>query len=200
MFRIEVSVARQFTGKWAYCVQLNRLAKFLSKVDVAVIGRHLRSEDPFPELNNIDLHPYRKSVLIRHAESTIKCRLEFLRLSVVGVLFFVFLYLVHLMDEFGLGWLALFASTLLLALVIYFLEQYRIQLIRKVLAQYCFCKGIRPKGCLRCGYDLNGIESLHCPECGQALAPEKPRADIETGADSNATNLSRMSCNTKVLA
>ena len=32
-------------------------------------------------------------------------------------------------------------------------------------------RGIRPAGCLACGYNLTGSVSDHCPECGDPLAP-----------------------------
>lgn len=54
-------------------------------------------------------------------------------------------------------------------------SQYHIAKIRRpILSQVLLQRGVRPKICLRCGYDLQGATSDSCPECGEAIAPIEP--------------------------
>jgi len=86
------------------------------------------------------------------------------------------------MNQYGLGYLALVLLPLIIMFLMGLVEQVYLRKVKNTLAQDCYLKGIRPSICLRCGYNLSGVISSRCPECGQALA--EYQAGIETGTDS----------------
>ena len=49
-------------------------------------------------------------------------------------------------------------------------SSFRRRALRRALSAELFKLHLRPSECLICGYSLEGIDSVACPECGQPLA------------------------------
>lgn len=86
-------------------------------------------------------------------------------------------------DQLGLhaGFEHLIAGLMggLIGLGVYLLMRSRDRMIRRFLARELWKKGIRARFCLKCDYDLTGVESNKCPECGALLAPIETQVEFE---------------------
>lgn len=139
------------------------------------------NRDSYAELNNVSLQPYRKSTLVNHAASIVKRR-PIVWLPPLLFAFVIFVFICFLSTLWQSKWFLLLygvtcgASGILIGFWVYMKQTH---LTRQLLAKVCLHHGIRPSGCLICGYNLNGIQSLNCPECGQPLAGKRvePRFD-----------------------
>jgi len=86
-------------------------------------------------------------------------------------------------DQLGLhpGFEHLIAGLLggLVGFGVYLLLRSRDRMIRRYLARELWKKGIRTRFCLKCDYDLTGVESNKCPECGALLAALETQVEFE---------------------
>lgn len=75
----------------------------------------------------------------------------------------------------------IFMLAVLIGVMVWYRRRYEEPKIRKFLGKLLTVKGVRPRFCLKCDYDLRGSDSTSCPECGTVLAPVDPQANNRTG-------------------
>jgi len=89
------------------------------------------------------------------------------------------------------AWLAVLVGVLLPVVMVTYLYWHH-RLCRLEMADILYERGLRPRGCLRCGYDLRGISSDTCPECGAPLAAVGAGGEGATGGDTIPAEESRL--------
>jgi len=61
----------------------------------------------------------------------------------------------------------------------FYLSKQQDQMIRNYLRRKLYQRKIRTHFCLKCDYNLKGVESNACPECGALLAPLESQQRLE---------------------
>jgi len=74
-------------------------------------------------------------------------------------------------------WVLLAGMIAVYVFLIFLLQVWRDRVVRNYIDKKLLAIRVRPSFCIRCDYNLTGIDATRCPECGTALTPVGVRID-----------------------
>ncbi|MEM0914791.1 MAG: hypothetical protein AAGK09_09305 [Planctomycetota bacterium] len=88
-------------------------------------------------------------------------------------------FFVQVLRSLGMpGWLDPLLFVAFMLPLTYFMMRVQFGLFRDTLYRIATERGLRPVRCIRCDYDLRGLDRADCPECGQRIPGLGDRAEI----------------------